>query len=99
MSFIPNKRTSKPVAPFYEDTNADITRFYTTERQPSVAVSMIAEEMGKMGGVLLGVDEGVFELQGKKRMGFEIRFTLAGNLGKIRVAGLPLRNPTDLLGL
>jgi len=95
MTFIPNKKPTKPNIPYYEDTNGTLTPNYTTTRKPQAVIAMIAEEMGQMGGIILGVDEGTFPIGNHKRLGFEVRFSLDGSLGKIRIAGLPIRNYSD----
>jgi hypothetical protein len=82
-------------APAFEDARADFAPYYSSKISEASAKAQIAEELGKLRADVLAFERGLFTVNGQARVGYLIRFSLDGGTGVIRVAGLPLRSPTE----
>ncbi len=80
--------------PDYEDARADFAPYYASGRsvKESEAQSQIAAELGKLGAFIVGCFRGEYLIEGRKRYGYEIRFSFGGQQGVIRAAGLPMKH-------
>lgn len=81
--------------PFYEDARADTAPYYTTTRTIDKCKQEVINALSSLGAGVQSFSEGTFQYGKLKRYGYEIRFWWRESQGLIRVAGLPIRNPTD----
>lgn len=93
-SFIPEKPQTAITVPYFEDATKDYAPYYSSTKSQAVAKSEIREEFAKLGAEIVSFQPGFFQIDGKKRPGFLIRFAYLEKDGLIRVAGLPIRNET-----
>ncbi len=94
-TFTPNDDPLKTSAvPFFEDARTDIAPYYASEKTLNRAKKDVVTNLGLLGAMLIDFREGTFEIEGKSRKGYEVVFNWTGNVGVMRVAGLPMRNPT-----
>ena len=99
MEFIPDKDPKENIIPYFEDAkNADGVMGYTTGKSIKELKAMITGSFGRLGGSVTGFVTGKFgnKEQGEQvRHGYLIDFTFKGAAGRMKVAGLPMRNETE----
>lgn len=96
MGFIPYDIKDKPKAvPFFEDSPKENIAGHSTGKSTDKLKSEIADEIYELGGELVRFVPGVYPDQ-PKRDGFQIHFTFRQVTGRIDVAALPCRTPTDV---
>lgn len=99
MKFTP-KETSEDKAkvPFFEDARSDYAPYYSASAQKNWTINKaknaIQVEMGKLGGTIMGFDEGDFGEE-VLRPGYRINFMLNGRPGRISIVCLPIRRWTQ----
>lgn len=87
--------------PYIEEARANFAPYYTsyeTTTEPQ-AQAQVTAEMAKLGGGVYQFVQGVYQVAGQTRHGYEIRFVYGGAQGVIRVAGLPIRDKETKLKL
>lgn len=98
--FTPDPPAAATVAvPYIEDARKDWAPYYASTKSVEVAKMEVIERLDQLGAGLLAFDNGSYEIDRKKRLGFVIKFTLNVQpfdraLGEIRIAGLPIRTPS-----
>lgn len=82
--------------PFLEDARADFAPYYRSVDTTSLpdAESKCTSELAKLGARGIYLVDGWFGDPQHKRYGYEINFSLGGQPGLIRVAGLPMKSET-----
>lgn len=90
-SFTPVSTTSiETKVPFYEEARADFAPYYRSRKTIASAKVEVIAELVKLEGTVRQFTQGIFEIIGQTRHGFEIQFVYGGSNGLIRVAGLPI---------
>jgi hypothetical protein len=99
--FTPDKPAAARITvPYLEDANADTAPYYSSTRTVEAAKTEVSDRLGALGGSIISFQGGTFDINKQKRFGFVIRFVLNvepfnNAEGVIRVAGLPIRIPSD----
>jgi hypothetical protein len=100
-NFTPDQPSAAQIkVPYLEDATADTAPYYSSTRSVEAAKTEVADRLDALGGNILSFVGGTFEINKQKRFGFVIRFALnvhpfSNAEGIIRVAGLPIRIPSD----
>jgi len=76
--------------PSFEDARADFAPYYRSRATVDQAIAQVATELSKLGAYMVGITEGRFREEEVSRVGYELRFSHAGMMGMLRVAGLPI---------
>lgn len=98
--FTPDKPASASVpVPYIEDARKDWAPYYSSTKTVEAAKMEVIDRLDQLGAGILVFQPGSYEIDGKKRLGFAISFTLNvqpfnGAPGEIRIAGLPIRTPS-----
>lgn len=93
-NFTPTGAAAAAKVPYYEDARADYAPYYNSQKTINAAQREVAEELAKLGGILLAFREGFYGIK-PRRYGYEITFLLHEQRGVLRVAGLPMYRETD----
>jgi hypothetical protein len=93
-TFTSTEAATPDKVPCYEDARADFAPYYASGKTVKSAQREVADEMAKLGGVIVAFREGFFGSK-PKRHGYEIDFLLYGQRGLLRVAGLPMWSETE----
>lgn len=80
--------------PFFEDARADWAPYYASEKSERDARAEVQQALAQLGASSASFQSGEFTINGKKRLGYHIRFYYRGAPALIRVAGLPMKNKT-----
>lgn len=88
--FTPDVQMGEQSVPFFEDARADYAPYYSSRQSLAEAKAEMMTEMGKLGAMVFRFQEGWFGVK-PKRYGYLIEFTYLGAMGRIKVAGLPIR--------
>ena len=91
-NFTPAENDNKLIVPDVEDARSGYAPYYRSGKNVNTVKQEVSAEMAKLDRAVFKFVEGVFEVNGQKRHGFEIYFMYAGRQGVIRVAGLPMRS-------
>lgn len=94
-SFTPTDTATTAKVPYYEDAREDFAPYYRSRKGVKAAQQELAEELAKLGGVVIAIREGFFGNK-PRRYGYEIDFLLHERRGILRVAGLPMRSETEI---
>lgn len=92
--FTPTDEPDETKIIFYEEARADYAPYYSSSKSIDDAKKEVLAELSKLGAGVLSFQEGTYG-DNPKRHGYQITFNLRGMTGVIRVAGLPMRKPTD----
>lgn len=98
-TFVPTGDDSVTTVPYIEEARADFAPYYSVFKQSEGKIrdeldrakQEVTAEMAKLGGAIVGFQQGYFNIGNKKRHGYRILFFYGGARGMIRVAGLPIR--------
>lgn len=96
-NFIPNQPNEAPKVPFFDDvTSEDGWQGHATSKSIETLKTEVTKAISRLGGVVSGFQRGVFNIDGKKREGFQIHYALSAPGGKyvpgrLDVASLPVR--------
>lgn len=98
-TFVPTDTDIVREVPYIEDARADFAPYYSVFNKSAEVITKdlerakqeVISEMAKMGGGVVGFQQGYFNVGDKKRHGYRILFIYGGGRGMIRVAGLPIR--------
>ena len=93
-TFTPTGAATAAKVPYYEDARADYAPYYNSQKTINVAKKEVAEELAKLGGVILSFRDGYYGSK-PRRYGYEITFLLHEQRGVLRVAGLPMYRETE----
>lgn len=93
-TFTPTDDPDEVKVIFYEDARADYAPYYSSSKSVDDAKKEVLAELSKLGAGVLAFQEGVYGDK-PKRYGYQITFNLKGLTGVIRVAGLPMKKPSD----
>lgn len=93
-AFTPTGATTTAKVPYYEDARADYAPYYNSQKTINAAQKEVAEELVKLGGVVMAFREGFYGSK-PRRYGYEIAFLLHEQRGVLRVAGLPMYRETE----
>ena len=76
-TFTPTDNSATTSVPYYEDARADFAPYYRSQKSVKTAKAEAAEELAKLGGVVVAFREGYFGHK-PRRYGYEIEFLTAG---------------------
>lgn len=93
-AFTPDKDTGVTV-PFYEDARADFAPYYSSSKSIKAAQAELTAEMSKLNAAVISFQSGKFVVNNRQRFGYVIEFMMNGAVGRIQVAGLPIRGYTE----
>ena len=83
-----------PTVPYFEDARADFAPYYRSRKTIKQAKQDVTTNLGLLGAALIEFREGTFEINQQSRKGYEVVFNWVGNMGVMRVAGLPMHSRT-----
>lgn len=86
-----NKPEAQADVPYFEDTRAKETKYYTSTKSLAAVLKEVRQEFQELGCYNISFAEGYFGVK-PKRYGYLVTFGWNGAQGKIPLAGLPLRN-------
>jgi hypothetical protein len=88
--------SSRQIAtPYFEDARANIAPYYAAKQTLDAAKTSVRQALAILGAGEIFFDEGfVTDKDGRKRYGYMVNFTYAGQNGVLRVFGLPMRSET-----
>jgi hypothetical protein len=81
--------------PFVEDARADIASKYASRKSIDEAMGEIEDKLARLGGALVKLRSGTFDVNGQVRIGYMLVYRWMGAMGFFAIAGLPMRNRTD----
>ncbi len=97
MDFIPDQPQKATQVPFYDDaTSADGWQGQATGKSIEQLKSELVLSLSRLGATVTGIQKGVFDPDGKTRLGYRVRYFIEANdgqllQGKIDIASLPVR--------
>lgn len=92
-NFTPTDDDLKSIrVPYLEDARADFAPYYSVSGWTVTrAQTAVINECAKLGAAVLRFQEGWFDINKQRRLGYLIEFVLQGNPGRMPIAGLPTR--------
>ena len=99
MKFVPDPTAKQSNVPFLDDANSkDGWQGHATNESPETLRSQISAEINRLGGTVTRWMPGLYEIEGKERVGVQIGYQIIGQNGavfegRIDVAGLPWQKP------
>lgn len=97
-NFIPNDNPKSVKVPYFEDVSSDEGwQGHTTSKSIDTLKAEIAKAISRLGGIVSGFQSGVFNIDGKKREGYQIHYALGTPGGKyvpgrMDIAALPIKD-------
>lgn len=79
--------------PYYENATKDTAPYYSSTRTVDAAKQEVLQHLHALNAVG-SFQEGDFNVNGQKRRGYVLHFTLNGAAGRMIVAGLPIATST-----
>lgn len=93
--FTPDDTTLQLVrVPDFEDARKDVAPGYSTHKTIERLQGDITQAIAQLGGGQIVIMQGSYTVSGRKRYGYEIRFTYGQQPAVMQVAGLPMRKET-----
>jgi hypothetical protein len=98
-TFVPTDDDVVTDVPYIEDARSDFAPYWSVLTQSEKKIQddlerakrEVTAEMAKLGGGIVGFQQGYFNVGKKKRHGYRILFFYGGGRGIIRIAGLPMK--------
>lgn len=94
-SFTPDQSKSTTDVPFIEDAQGAGAKYYSTTKSLEKCETAVRDSIALHGGHVASIVSGLFNINGVKRHGYLIDFSLGGNPGQITVLGFPMRKTTE----
>lgn len=96
MKFIQDSRDERREIPYFEDVSGrDGWAGHESEKSLDKLKAELAEAIGLLGGYVLHYKRGVFELEDKARLGFQLFYTIERAAARLDIAALPVRSPRN----
>jgi len=92
MNFIPDQKEAKKV-PYFEDaTRSEGWQGYTTTKAINRLKDEVKEAIHRLGGFVVGFQQGIFQIDGLNRQGFQVHYVVEGRPARLDIAALPVRD-------
>lgn len=100
-TFVPDAPAGEVIeVPFFEDARKDAAPYYAATRSIDSAKNEIVSRLNTLGASILSIESGTYVIDNQQRLGFTLHFMMTvgllnGTRGMIRIAGLPMRSPSE----